>query len=61
MLVYFTKEYEVHNLSELKIKVSIVKHVECSDICFNFSDNLKVEDIPDDVIINLLDNIENRL
>ena len=43
------------------MKASIVKHVECNEINFWFSDNFKVEDVSDDVIINLLDNIENRL
>ena len=61
MLVKFVKENYVHNLNELKIKASIVKHVECSYIYFDFSDDFKVEDIPDDIIINLLDNVGNRL
>ena len=43
------------------MKVNIVKHVEYSEIYFNFSDNSQVEDIPDYTIINMLDNIENRL
>ena len=43
------------------MKASIVKHVECSYIYFDFSDDFKLEDMPDDVIINMLDNIENRL
>ena len=43
------------------MKAKIVKHIEHREIYFNFSDNFKLEDIPDDSIINLLDNIENRL
>ena len=43
------------------MKASIVKHIEYNEIYFNFSDGFRVEDIPDDVIINLLDNVENRL
>ena len=42
------------------MKVNIVKHVESSEINLYFSNNFKLEDISDDVIINLLDNIENR-
>ena len=61
MLVTFVKEDGVYNLSELKMKAKIVKHIEHREIYFNFSDNFKLEDIPDDSIINLLDNIENRL
>ena len=38
MLVTFVKEDGVYNLSELKMKASIVKQVECSEIRFNFSD-----------------------
>ena len=45
----------------LSIAANIVRHVEEIEINLNFPDNFKVEDIPDDVIINLLDNIENRL
>ncbi len=61
MLIKFVTENTVANLSDLKMKASITKHVECSEIYFNFSDNFKVEDIPDDDIINMLGNIENRL
>ena len=61
MLVKFVKENYVHNLNELKIKANIVKHVEYSKIYIDFSNNFKVEDILDNTIINLLDNIENRL
>ena len=43
------------------MKASIVKHVECSEIYIDFSDNFKVEDVSDDVIMNMLGNIENRL
>ena len=43
------------------MKASIVKHVESSEIYFEFSDDFKLKDIPDDVIINLLDNIDSRL
>ena len=43
------------------MKANIVKHVEYSKIYIDFSNNFKVEDVSDDVIINLLDNIENRL
>lgn len=35
------------NLNELKIKVNIAKYVECNGIEFIFSDNFKLEDIPD--------------
>ena len=61
MLVKFVKEYEVSNLSQLKMKASVSKHVEQSYISFYFSDNFKIEYMSDDVIINMLDNIENRL
>ena len=61
MLVYFIKGNDVYNLNELKMKAKIVKHVECSEIRFKLSDKFKVEDMPDDIIINLLDNIENKL
>ena len=61
MLVKFVKEYEVNNLNQLKMKASIVKHLEYCEINFMFSDDFKIEDIPDNIIINMLDNIENRL
>ena len=43
------------------MKASIVKHVEYSYIYFDFSDGFRVEDIPDDVIINMLYNVGNRI
>ena len=61
MLVKFVNENWVKNQNELKMKASIVKHVECSKIYFNLSKRFKIEDIPDNVIINLLDNIDSRL
>ena len=61
MLVDLVKNNNVKNLSKVKMKASIARHVEWSYIYFEFSDYFKVEDIPDDVIINMLDNIENRL
>ena len=40
---------------------SIAKHVEYSEINLKLSYNFRLENIPDDVVIDLLDNIENRL
>ena len=61
MLVMFIKEDYITNIAELKMKANIVKHVEYSEIFLKFSDQFKLEDIPDDIVINMLDNIENRL
>ncbi len=61
MLVKFLEDTNVNNLSDLRIKANIVKHVECNSIYFNFSDCFKLEDIPDDMIINMLESVENRL
>ena len=41
------------------MKMSIVKHIESSFIYV--SKNFKVEDMPDDDIINMLDDVENRI
>ena len=38
ILLKFVNEYGIKNLSELKMKASIVKHVESSLIYFDFSD-----------------------
>ena len=35
--------------------------MEYSNIWLNFNDNLKLEQIPDDVIIKMLDNVEDRI
>ena len=61
MLVNFVKYSDINNPSELKMNASIVKHVEQSEIIFNFSNNFILEDIPDEIIMNLRDNIENNL
>lgn len=39
----------------------VAKHVEETSVKFGSQRAIKIEDIPDDVIINLLDGIENRL
>ena len=57
MLVKLIYGFVANNISHLKIKASVVKHIEYRYIYFNFSDDFKVEDIPDEVIINMLDNI----
>ena len=59
MIVDVIKFKDIDNLDMLKIAANVVRHVEDSKISFIFSDNFKVEDIPDDVIINMLDNIDN--
>ena len=61
MIVDVIKFKEIDNLGMLKIAAKIAKHVENIFIIVQFSNNFKVEDIPDDVIINMLDNVENRL
>ena len=43
------------------MKTNIAKHLEYSLIRINFFDNFSLNDIPDKVIINMFDNIENRL
>lgn len=43
------------------MKTAIVKHVECGNVVFCFSDTFKIDDIPDNAIINMLDNIENKV
>ena len=61
MLVQHVINNYICNLTELKMKTKIVKCIEYSYICFWFKDSFKVEDIPDNFIINMLDNIENRI
>ena len=45
----------------LSIAGKVAKYVEEIEIRVQFSDNFKVEHVTDNIIINLLDNIENRL
>ena len=61
MIVDVIKFKDIDNLDMLKIAANVARHVEEIVIDLKFSNNFKVEDIPDDVIINMLDNIENRL
>ena len=61
MLVTLLDNIIADNLNKLQMMVSIAKHVECSPIYLQFSDNFKLDDISDDVIINMLDNVENKL
>lgn len=43
------------------MKTNISKHLECSEVYLKFSDKFKLNDIPDNTFINILDNVENRL
>ena len=35
--------------------------MECSNIEFIFNDSFKLKNIPDEIILNMIDNIGNRL
>lgn len=61
MLVNVINCKDIDNLDILRITGNVAKRVEKIIICLNFSDSFRVENIPDRDIINLLDNIENRL
>ena len=61
MLVNFATNNTITNLTELKMKSSISKHIEYSEINFQFSNNFRLKNILNDTIINMLDNIENRI
>lgn len=43
------------------MKANITKHVESSHIYIQFSNKLRVDEIPDDVIITMLNNVENMM
>lgn len=61
MLIKIIKIEDIDNSEMLSIAGNVVKYVEQIPLQFKFSDTFKVENIPDKDIINLLDNIENRL
>lgn len=61
MIVDVINETSINNLDILQIAGKIAKHTEYIGINLSFSDNCKVENIPDHVFIDLLDNIENRI
>ena len=61
MIVDVIKFKDIDNLDMLKIAAKVAKHVEEIRIDLEFSNNFKIEDMPDNDIINMLDNIENRL
>lgn len=61
MFVTCIYEDEVNNVSELRMKASMAKYVEYSEITINFSDDFNLKDIPDDIVINMLNNVENRI
>ena len=61
MIVDVIKFKDIDNLDMLKIAANVARHVEEIVLYLNFLDNFKLEDIPDDVVINLLDNVEYRL
>ena len=61
MIVDVIKDPNIFNPDMLSLAAKIAKHVEKIVLYLNFSDDFKLEDVPDDVVINLLDNIDSRL
>lgn len=51
----------IENVNMFQMLGKVAKHVEETSVKFGSQRAVKIEDIPDDVIINLLDGIENRL
>ena len=51
----------IENVNMFQMLGKVAKHVEETSVKFGSKGAVKIEDIPDDVIINLLDGIENRL
>ena len=52
---------DIDNLDILRIAGNVAKRVEKIFVKLMFSNNFRIENIPDRDVINLLDNIENRL
>ena len=61
MLVTLFESVIAYNLNKLKMRAAIVKRIEYSYISFIFSNNFKVEDIQNYIIISMLDNLENMI
>ena len=40
---------------------AICKYLDYKEIDINFDDNYTVDNIPDDILINLFDNIDDRI
>ena len=57
IIIDIIKENDITSLDMLSIAAKVAKHVENIFIRVKFSDNFRVEDVPDDVIINILDNL----
>lgn len=61
MLVNVINCKDIDNLDILRIAGNVAKRVEEIFVKLMFSNNFRIEDIPDRDVIDLLDNIENRL
>ena len=40
---------------------AISKYLDCKKIYLEFNENFTLEDIPDDILVHLFDNIDNRI
>ena len=40
---------------------AISKYLDCKKIYMAFNKNFKLEDIPDDILVHLFDNIDDRI
>ena len=60
-LVGLANEIKVTTHQELAMKAAIAKHVEGCYIGLFFSDDFKLDDVPDWVITNMLSNAENKI
>ena len=61
MLVKLAKDCTIANPHELMMNAKIIKHVECRYGYFWFSDYSNVQHTPNDVMVSMLYNIENRI
>lgn len=55
------EETDVSSYDQLRLKISIAKHVECCNIYLTFSETFRLDAVPADTMIKIFDNIGNRL
>lgn len=59
--ITFEAYCDVSGLEASKMKANISKYTELSSISIIFSQKFQPEDIPDDVIVSMLNNLEHRI
>ena len=60
-IVKYLDDNDVTNIEELKTRINVIVPLEYCYINIDLSETFKLEDIPDEILVKLFHNVENKL